>query len=556
MVSKGGAVMPKFLVTGPDGQNYEVNGPEGSTEQQAIEYVKSGMGLQPMKVPGTPKRPEWADMPGNVLPSAGRFVGGLAQTVAHPIDTLNGVLNLGAGALRNVTPESIRNFIDRFDPNPAQTQRDTALADAVGQHYKQRYGGLENIRNTVITDPVGFAADASAVTGLGGAALKAAMPRTAGVLGTISEATNPINMAVEGTKAVSNAVAPIAGSAIRHVQAGLTGISPESFSRPFSAGKAGPRFDPTYINNLKGAASPEEILNDARSSLQSMKSSKGMEYRAGMAPIAQDTRQLPFNTIDAKLTEIIDSVHHTTPSGKKVPLVSEAEMATIDKVKSLVQQWRIDAELQTPSGLDALKKTLDNVYPDSPKYAQAQRAVTAVRNAVKETIVKNVPEYADTMKAYEQANALEQEITKALSIGTKASHDTAIRKLLSLSRSNVNTNFGHRVGLAETLDKAGGSNIMDAVAGQAQSRWLPSGIQRGTLPIVGTLGFMGGGPAGAVAATAMQSPKLNGLLNYGAGRATGSLMRAGAMVPPWAQETAPQIGLGAAQLGLLDPLFQ
>jgi len=32
--------MPKFQVKGPDGQFYEINGPEGATQQQAEEYFR------------------------------------------------------------------------------------------------------------------------------------------------------------------------------------------------------------------------------------------------------------------------------------------------------------------------------------------------------------------------------------------------------------------------------------------------------------------------------------------------------------------------------------
>lgn len=49
--------MPKFRVTSPDGETYEVTAPEGSTEQDAVNYVKSGRATKaPTPPTGAPPR--------------------------------------------------------------------------------------------------------------------------------------------------------------------------------------------------------------------------------------------------------------------------------------------------------------------------------------------------------------------------------------------------------------------------------------------------------------------------------------------------------------------
>lgn len=48
------------------------------------------------------------------------------------------------------------------------------------------------------------------------------------------------------------------------------------------------------------------------------------------------------------------------------------------------------------------------------------------------------------MKNYENASNLIREIEKTLSLNPKASIDTALRKLQSVMRDNVNTNYGKR----------------------------------------------------------------------------------------------------------------
>ncbi|MFA6040277.1 MAG: hypothetical protein WC733_02120 [Methylophilus sp.] len=43
-------MMTKFIINSPDGQSYEVNAPEGATEQDAISYVQNNLHSQPKKV--------------------------------------------------------------------------------------------------------------------------------------------------------------------------------------------------------------------------------------------------------------------------------------------------------------------------------------------------------------------------------------------------------------------------------------------------------------------------------------------------------------------------
>lgn len=39
--------MPKFIVSAPNGKKYEVDGPEGSTQDDAISYVRAQLGDLP-----------------------------------------------------------------------------------------------------------------------------------------------------------------------------------------------------------------------------------------------------------------------------------------------------------------------------------------------------------------------------------------------------------------------------------------------------------------------------------------------------------------------------
>jgi hypothetical protein len=156
----------------------------------------------------------------NLPESAGKFVGGVVQAVTSPIQTLTGILDAGAGALRNSLPQGVVNFVDRFDANPQATQRAVETANAIGGLYKDRYGSYEGIKRTFAEDPVGAAADLSTLlTGGGAAATKLGATQTGAALSRSGAAINPmrpiapiieqpIKLAAKGVGAVYNALDP------------------------------------------------------------------------------------------------------------------------------------------------------------------------------------------------------------------------------------------------------------------------------------------------------------------------------------------------------------
>jgi len=156
----------------------------------------------------------------NVPESASKFVGGVVQAVTSPIQTLTGILDAGAGALRNTLPKGVVSFIDQFDTNPQATQRAVETANAIGGMYKDRYGSYEGIKRTFAEDPVGAAADLSTLlTGGGAAATKLGAAQTGAALSRTGAAINPmrpiapiieqpIKLAAKGVGAVYNALDP------------------------------------------------------------------------------------------------------------------------------------------------------------------------------------------------------------------------------------------------------------------------------------------------------------------------------------------------------------
>jgi hypothetical protein len=485
-----------------------------------------------------PARPQWSDLPGNIHSSAAKFAGGIYDTVTSPVQTIKGLADVAAGSLRNAMPQGLRSAIDRMDPNPEAGQRASDSASAVGQFYKDRYGSMEGARNALITDPVGVAGDASMLLGVGGGLASAAgAGRTGNALMQASKFTNPLSVVAPIVKGTAKAV----GAVAKPVLGMTTGTGSENVAQAFKAGKTG---DAAFIDNLRGNVPASDVLESARTALQNMRSQKSADYKAGIGTTAADTTRLNFAPIDQALADVVGSLKE----GNRWKIGPD-ELRKVKEIEQVVREWRVDPKSHTPIGLDALKQRLDAIYPDSPKQSQAQRTITAVRNAVKDNIVAQSPEYAKTMAAYEEAMSLEKQITAALSLGKKTADDTALRKLQSLSRNNANANYGYRADLARALETQGGQSLMPSIAGQALNSWTPRSLS-GQGAGLATLGgaAVASNPA-VLGLLPFQSPRAVGLGAYGLGRTAGGMNRLGSVV---SADDLAAMGLTANQLNILQ----
>ena len=204
-------------------------------QQQAMAMAQARLRLQ-QQTPQLPSEiPSGRSVGGfvsNIGTSAGQLVGGLANMVMSPIDTASGILDIGAGALQNVLPKALVDFINKSETPEALAagQRAINAANAAGGIYKDKYGSLDKIQNTLYTDPVGAAADISSLfTGGGAAATRLATasrgPIVAGAMaglpgmgaaastsGALSTAGKALSTAGQYTNPLA-AVGPIAGVA-------------------------------------------------------------------------------------------------------------------------------------------------------------------------------------------------------------------------------------------------------------------------------------------------------------------------------------------------------
>jgi hypothetical protein len=122
----------------------------------------------------------------NVIPSTARLVGGIADALFHPIRTVKGVASVAAGGVEKLIPGE---------------QAEEQSFDALTDFYKERYGSVDQFLTTLQEDPAGVAADASALFGGAGAALRGAgaiakaenITRVGQAASSLAQKANPIS---------------------------------------------------------------------------------------------------------------------------------------------------------------------------------------------------------------------------------------------------------------------------------------------------------------------------------------------------------------------------
>jgi hypothetical protein len=146
------------------------------------EGAPKGRNLLAQQQPSIP----WSDVTGmaidNFGSSAKKAGSDFVQPFIHPIDTAKALGTLAAGTVGKMVPDSWGGRWESED-----------VADAVGKHFSDRYGGSEELKRTIATDPAGFLLDASTILS-GGGALAAKLPGVAGKVGSFMKAIDPVTV--------------------------------------------------------------------------------------------------------------------------------------------------------------------------------------------------------------------------------------------------------------------------------------------------------------------------------------------------------------------------
>lgn len=299
---------------------------------------------------------------------------------------------------------------------------------------------------------------------------------TSGAIGSllIDPESTKTGAVIGGAIPIASAASAPVGSLLANIIGGIgTHTGGESLKTAAKAGLEGGEAKKALIENMRGKVPMQNVLDTAKQNLQNMAAARSAAYRSGMADISKDATVLNFNGIDDALNNANSAV---TYKGQ----IKNAKGADIlGKIQDEINQWKMldPAQFHTPEGLDALKQKVGGIVESIPFEEKTARMIGSnVYNSIKNEITKQAPTYAKVMGDYSDASSQLGEIERALSLGNKASIDTAMRKLQSLMRNNVSTNYGNRLSLAKSLEEQGGNRILPALAGQSLNSWTPRGL--------------------------------------------------------------------------------
>lgn len=507
--------MAKYRVT-VAGKEIIINGPEGA-KQEEIE-AKAKEVYRPKAQPFNKEEIDyenlgWDDVAAkavfNLAPSTARMVGDIWDAVSNPIDTATTLTQVIGGGVRQAL-----NQIPGVDVSNPENEK---KFDAVVDYFADKYGTTGGFKKALAEDPASILADISAVFTAGGTAAAKTLG-TASKVGQIAEGVATQAAKLDPLTALATTTVKgtqLAGKGVTKGLAFTAGVGEDAIKQAYKAGKEGGEALDNFTTNLRNAdtQSAVQILNDAQENLQALKQKRRDAYNEGMGKVSADKQRLPFDDIDAGLDRIRDRWKTDTGivRNESVKAVYDDMLNKIDEFKKIGANRLAD--------FDDIKQSLNSMWSKHSNSPEAIAAISEMTKTISNQIKKVSPEYAKTMKAYEDASDLLYQIQHSLSLGKKKPAEVSLKKLLSTMRNNVSTNYGQRYSLAEQLQDMGGKNIMSSLAGQELSSVMPKGLRGVTT--AGGLGVLGMGgmlSAGAIPTLIASSPRFAGEAALAAGR--------------------------------------
>ena len=398
-------------------------------------------------------------------------------------------------------------------------------------HLGERYGGVDNIAETMRTDPIGILSDvAGIVTGGAGLVAKTSAKggRIANVASTIRDVARKADPVTWG---VGLAKAPIKYGP--DVAASLITASGDTWRQAVRAGWEGGKASTEFkqMLNHMDYSGQLKIVEDMRTAMGRVLKERKRAYQTEMGKIGRaDVEKIDIQPIRDAIAEAERRLYATDASGAPNALPGDPAFTKLEQVKQMVAQFEgpwedaagklQEARPATVHNVDGLKQGVGRLELQGDK---GNVGASMVRDAIEEQIVQQAPTYADVMKGYREASNQIFQMEKELMLGgTKISDAQVFNRALSTTRDQVNTSFGGRKGVLDELD----DSIFNRLSGAALNPPQATGIRGGGGAVGATMlgmeGLMSGNIPQVGAAMAMPvvgSPRVHGTVAHGMGAA-------------------------------------
>jgi hypothetical protein len=330
----------------------------------------------------------------------------------------------------------------------------------------------------------------SLLTGVGALARTSGLAKTANVLSKTGSAVEPITATTSiFTKALPYASGKVS-KLVNSVEGAISGKGAASYEQIGNPG---------FFKSLWGKTTGEELVRKAESGLvKSIKAGKS-EYKAGLQNLKLIESDMNFAPITSKATEMLDSFEvnynhagfnrliNNSYKGKDISklrgmdidavfgmsTLDEAAIPDVLKALRTIKKWGESSDYLTPRGFDILKRKLGNMGSESNN---GRAFISALRNATRDTLVDQVPQYGKMMKRYGDMMDMQEDMSMALGLRDpmqkRANVDMILRKFMSTMREDNE----FRRGLLNQISTGEAKNLPAEIAGYNLRPGFPGGL--------------------------------------------------------------------------------
>lgn len=363
-----------------------------------------------------------------------------------------------------------------------QLKSDREMQGEVWDYMKERYGGIDNVIDSMRTDPVGIFGDVvGAISGgslLAGklAATGGRLARVANVAGNVTDMVDPLNVALRTSRRAVTDVVP-------GVSARLAGVSPATVRQWIRTGFEGGEAQRNF-NRIIANLSPEDMgsmVTRLRNGLNQVRTKRAGEYQAAMAQMNRAAETVDIGPLRTKLDELETTRTATDADGGNVWLPNDPRQKVLGQIREMVEA--ADGLPPSIENIDKLKQAINTLYtPTDPGVSQI---VTEAYNLVKDQIADQAPEYSKIMADYIEASDNIFNLEREFRLGNTATDPQIFSRALSTTRDQVNTHFGGRHQLLSQLDEGVFSDLA-AAAGHPTG---PTGLRQSGSAVLGLQQF-------------------------------------------------------------------
>lgn len=361
--------------------------PDGATEQDIMSALES------YQEPAAPaKKPEKtvSGFAGNVLTSAANLAGNTAAAIMHPLDTLSTLGSIPVGLYEKAGGPVPQGW----------SYESSKTLDKIGQNYKNRYGSLSQIGDTLYEDPVGVAADASMALGAAGAAAKlGGATKAATTLSAASDTINPVSAAIRGTgnatkaalqsNTVNNLGKRIYQSSLKP-RFGSDKVSPADIAQTVQTG-----LSEAIPVTEKGLSKLQGLIDDYNQTIQG-KIDAGTKAGAAVDPAKVVTRLDDVETRFANQVDNASDLNEVASTGVRfldqnpgmIPASKAQAMkiGTYQKLRGAYSEVSSAAKEAQKALARGLKEELANLFPELTALNAKEGAALQLENALQHAV--------------------------------------------------------------------------------------------------------------------------------------------------------------------------